>query len=119
MKSNQFVKLFQYTRDEHDIDSQINRYIRNNPDIKISQITLTAGDSLYNAKALVLFERIDSDQETESTALLINEAKEQLFESVIAYLERPENWTKLKDCWLCGGRSDDLRKLLTEALCNS
>ena len=118
MKSNQCVRLFK-TSTKEDLDSQINKYLRSNPDLKIIQITFASNCKLYEQDALVLFEKIDSDQETKSDALLINEAKEQLFESVIAYLERPDKFRELKECWLCGGRSDDLRKLLTEALCNS
>ncbi len=118
MKSNQRVKLFK-TNTKESLDSQINEYLRINPDLKIIQITFASNCKLYEQDALVLFEKIDSDQETKSAALLINEAKESLFESVIAYLEKPENWRKLKDCYLINDRSDDLRKLLTEALRNS
>lgn len=116
--SNQYVKRFR-TNTKEPIDEQINKYLLNRPDLKIIQITFASTCKLYEQDALVLFERIDLDQETKSTALLINEAKEQLFESVIAYLERPDKFRELKECWLCGGRSDDLRKLLTEALRNS
>lgn len=118
MKSNQCVRLFR-TNPKENLDRQINEYLRSNPDLKIIQITFASDCKLYSPEALVLFERIGTDQETKSAALPINEAKEQLFESVVAYLERPENWIKLKDCYLINDRSDDLRKLLTEALRNS
>lgn len=118
MKSNQCVKLFRSSPKEN-LDSQINEYLHSNPDLKIIKITFASDFKLCSSEALVLFERVGSDQETKSAALLINEVKEQLFESVVAYLERPENWIKLKDCYLINDRSDDLRKLLTEALRNS
>lgn len=118
MKSNQRVKLFK-TDTKNPIDSQINEYLISNPGLKIIQITFASTCKLYEKDALVLFEKIDSDQETESTKLIINEAKEQLFESVAAYLEKPDKFRELKDCWLFNGRSDDLRRLLTEALRNS
>lgn len=116
--SNQYVKRFR-TNTKEPIDEQINKYLRSNSDLKIIQITFASTCKLYEQDALVLFERIELDQETKSAALTINEAKEQLFESVAAYLERPEKFAQLKECWLCGGHSDDLRRLLTEALRNS
>lgn len=118
MKSNQYVKLFR-TNTKETLDNQINKYLCINPDLKIIQITFASDCKVYSPEALVLFERIESDQETKSDALLINEAKERIFNSAVAYLERPENWIKLKECHLINNRSDDLRKLLTEALRNS
>ena len=40
-----------------------------------------------------------------------------LVDKIASYLEREENWVRLKHrCWLIGDRSDELRELLTEAL---
>ncbi len=40
----------------------------------------------------------------------------EIINCIAEYLERPENWRRLKDCWIINGRSDDLRQLLKEAL---
>ena len=40
-----------------------------------------------------------------------------LVDKIASYLEREENWARLKHrCWLIGDRSDELRELLHEAL---
>lgn len=42
--------------------------------------------------------------------------EQAIINDIAEYLERPENWRRLKDCWIVNGRSDDLRQLLKEAL---
>lgn len=42
---------------------------------------------------------------------------EQIVDKIASYLEREENWLRLKhQCWMIDDRSDELRELLHEAL---
>jgi hypothetical protein len=42
--------------------------------------------------------------------------KDELVDKIASFFEKEENWTVLKACWLENDRSEDLRKLLHEAL---
>lgn len=40
----------------------------------------------------------------------------EVVDKIAGFLEQEDNWHKLKSCWLENDRSEDLRKLLTQAL---
>lgn len=42
--------------------------------------------------------------------------EKELIDKIANFLEREENWSTLKRCWLENGRSEDLRKLLVKAI---
>ena len=116
---NQFVKLFR-TNAHETLENQINDYLSRNPDLKIIQFTFASDCKLYSPEALILFEKAEPSQKSGSaTTPLTNEAEIKLLDKIATYLENPMNWSRLKDCLLWGGHSDDLRKLLVEALSNT
>ena len=39
-----------------------------------------------------------------------------LVDDIARFFEKEENWSKLKNCWLEDGRSEDLRVLLHKAI---
>lgn len=41
---------------------------------------------------------------------------EKLVNKIATFFEKEENWIALKHCWIYSGRSEDLRKLLRQAL---
>lgn len=41
---------------------------------------------------------------------------ELIIDKIAGFFEKEENWSNLKNCWLEDDRSNDLRKLLAEAL---
>ena len=42
--------------------------------------------------------------------------KLRLFDKIASYVEQPENWNRLKDCWLSCGRSEEFRNILKDAM---
>jgi hypothetical protein len=42
--------------------------------------------------------------------------KDELVDKIARFFEKEENWSKLKQCWLEDGRSNDLRSLLYNAI---
>ena len=42
--------------------------------------------------------------------------KDELVDKIANFFEKEENWRALKDCWFVNGRSNDLRRLLYEAI---
>lgn len=42
--------------------------------------------------------------------------KDELVDKIASFFEEEENWKALKNCWLKNDKSDDLRRLLYEAL---
>lgn len=54
--------------------------------------------------------------EKEKRRELWKKAENDLVDKIASFLEREENWHKLKNCWLENDRSDDLRSLLHKAI---
>lgn len=115
--SNQHIKFFQASKLSNvSIDDQINDYLMNNPELKLSQITLAAGDNSCGTQALVLFDKVKLNYKIESGVKLPIAVKRHIVNTLSTYLERNENWIRLKESWLIDGESEELRKLLSEAL---
>jgi hypothetical protein len=60
--------------------------------------------------------RCDFYPEVRRRAKKINTEKEKLINSIVSYIEKEENWNRLKDCWLVNGKSEELRRLIEEAV---
>lgn len=58
----------------------------------------------------------DRDQYEKGYADGLEAAKRELADRIASFLERDGNWETLKACWLIDGRSDELRKLLHQAM---
>ena len=48
--------------------------------------------------------------------LLTSAPEVDIVDKIASFFEHEDNWHKLKSCWLEDGRSEDLRKLLKQAL---
>lgn len=88
------------------IDTDDVRYVLDR--IEESDVIVTKKDAINVAK-IALYEYV----RTVNPEILFPD----LVDKIASYLEQEENWARLKHrCWLIGGRSDELRELLYEAL---
>ena len=71
----------------------------------------------YQGRAEAIWECITANRNLvkEMTTEYFNR-NEGLVDKIATFLEREENWIALKHCWIYSGRSEDLRKLLRQAL---
>lgn len=84
----------------------------NNKYVEIEQLKSEFNQLQTNAEILASGVR-DLNHENYELTEKVKQARADTINTIVKYCENPNHWRELKDCKLCGGKSDDLRNFLS------